>query len=208
MREVPSSVVAAAILAGGDSHRMGQDKASLEDNSRSLIAKQVLDLRDLSSSLPIYICAGSRRYPELADDDIRYLPDSIDSAGPLSGISEALQTAARHNPDDGYILVVPTDSLIPPSKVCKRLTDAVSTSSDVMLLKGKRLHPLHGLFSTRLGSRMQDYVESGGRAVMGFLDNEAWEPVTAPAEWEPCLNFNTPEEYQLALSAFAKMTSL
>jgi molybdopterin-guanine dinucleotide biosynthesis protein A len=206
--DASNAVIAAAILAGGDSQRMGLDKAALGDNDTSLIERQVKDLRDLSESLPILICSGSRRYKALNTYDVRHVPDSLNSAGPLAGVAKALETAATAGLEEGYVFVLPTDSLIPPSFIYDRLTGAESATDEVVLLEGERLHPLHGLFSVSLASSMSDYVESGGRSVMGFLDDLSWSAVTVPKAWEPCLNFNTPEEYERALAAFAKMTSV
>jgi molybdopterin-guanine dinucleotide biosynthesis protein A len=208
VNDASNAVIAAAILAGGDSQRMGEDKAGLGDNVSSLIEWQVNDLRDLSESLPILICSGSRSYEALNAYDVRYVPDSVKSAGPLAGVAQALETAATGGLEEGYVLVLPTDSLIPPSHIYDRLTGAMSGATEVVLLKGEHLHPLHGLFSVSLTSSMNDYIESGGRSVMGFLDDRSWSAVTVPGAWEPCLNFNTPEEYERALAAFAKMTSV
>jgi molybdopterin-guanine dinucleotide biosynthesis protein A len=124
----------------------------------------------------------------------------------LAGIAEALKAAKALNGGDGYVLVMPTDSLIPPSQIHRLLVDTATESADVVLLKGQRLHPLHGLFSTQLAPSMGRYLIAGGRAVMGFLDNERWQTALAPDDWEPCLNFNTPEEYTHAHSALAKTT--
>lgn len=208
MSDVSNPVIAVAILAGGNSFRMGQDKAALHHDGPSLIERQVSDLRYLSESLPIFICSGSRRYVELNVHNVRHVSDAVKSAGPLAGILQVLESVADAGLGDGYVLVVPTDSLVPPSSVYRLLTDSISFGSKVVLLQAERLHPLHGLFSATLASRMRNYVESGGRSVMGFLDHQPWETVTAPSEWEPCLNFNTPEEYDRAVSAFAKMTSV
>ena len=208
MNDASNAVIAAAILAGGDSQRMGEDKAALGDGDASLIEGQVKDLRDLSQSLPILICSGSRRYEALNTYDVQCVPDSLNSGGPLAGVAKALETAAAAGFEEGYVLVLPTDSLIPPSHIYDRLTAAVTATSEVVLLKGERLHPLHGLFSVSLTSSMNDYVESGGRSVMGFLDDRSWSAVTVPGTWEPCLNFNTREEYERALAALAKMTSV
>ena len=208
MSDLSNTVIAAAILAGGNSQRMGEDKAAIGNDDLSLIERQVSDLRDLSQSLPILICSGHRRYEALHNYDVRYVPDSLNSTGPLAGVAKALETAATAGRDEGYVFVLPTDSLIPPSHIYDCLTDATSATSEVVLLQGERLHPLHGLFSVALASRMNDYVESGGRSVMGFLDDRSWTAVTVPRGWDPCLNFNTPEEYERALAAFAKMTSI
>ena len=206
--DVSRTVIAAAILAGGDSQRMGADKAVLGDEGSSLIERHVRDLRNLSQSLPILICSGSRRYEALNSYDVRHVPDSVNSAGPLAGVAKALDTAATTGLEEGYVFVLPTDSLIPPSHIYDRLTDSMSATSEAVLVKCERLHPLHGLFSVALASSMNDYVESGGRSVMGFLDDRSWTAVTLPGAWETCLNFNTPKEYERALAAFAKMTSV
>ena len=200
------SVIAVAILAGGNSRRMGEDKAALVEAHQSLISHQVLDLRRVLPALPVFVCAGSRRYPELLPHGIHYVSDKVDDAGPLAGIAEALKAAKVLNGGDGYVLVMPTDSLIPPSQIHRLLVDAATESVDVILLKGQRLHPLHGLFSTKLAPNMHRYLTAGGRAVMGFLDDERWQTALAPDDWEPCLNFNTPEEYTHARSALAKTT--
>jgi molybdopterin-guanine dinucleotide biosynthesis protein A len=200
------SVIAVAILAGGNSRRMGEDKAALVEAHQSLISHQVLDLRRVLPALPVFVCAGSRRYPELLPHGIHYVSDKVDDAGPLAGIAEALKAAKALNGGDGYVLVMPTDSLIPPSQIHRLLVDTATESADVVLLKGQRLHPLHGLFSTQLAPSMERYLIAGGRAVMGFLDNERWQTALAPDDWERCLNFNTPEEYTHARSALAKTT--
>ena len=200
------SVIAVAILAGGNSRRMGEDKAALVEAHQSLISRQVLDLRRVLPALPVFVCAGSRRYPELLSHGIHYVSDEVDDGGPLAGIAEALKAAKALNGGDGYVLVMPTDSLIPPSQIHRLLVDAATESVDVILLEGQRLHPLHGLFSTKLAPNMHRYLTAGGRAVMGFLDDERWQTALAPDDWEPCLNFNTPEEYRHARSALAKTT--
>ena len=200
------SVIAVAILAGGNSRRMGEDKAALVEAHQSLISRQVLDLRRVLPALPVFVCAGSRRYPELLSHGIHYVSDEVDDGGPLAGIAEALKAAKALNGGDGYVLVMPTDSLIPPSQIHRLLVDAATESVDVILLKGQRLQPLHGLFSTKLAPNMHRYLTAGGRAVMGFLDDERWQTALAPDDWEPCLNFNTPEEYTYARSALAKTT--
>ena len=185
---------------------MGRDKAALLDEHQSLISRQVLELRSVLPALPVFVCAGSRRYQELLPHGIHYVSDEVADAGPLAGIAEALKAAKALNVGDGHVLVMPTDSLIPPSQIHRLLVDAATKSADVVLLKGQRLHPLHGLFSTKLAPSMHRYLTVGGRAVMGFLDNECWHAALAPDDWEPCLNFNTPEEYAHARSALPKTT--
>ena len=78
------SVIAVAILAGGNSRRMGEDKAALGEAHQSLISRQVLDLRRVLPALPVFVCAGPRRYPELLPHGIHYVSDEVDDGGPLA----------------------------------------------------------------------------------------------------------------------------
>ena len=57
-------------FGGGDSQRMGEDKAAIGNHDSSLIERQVSDLRDLSQSLSILICSGYRRYEALDTYDV------------------------------------------------------------------------------------------------------------------------------------------
>ncbi len=202
-----SHIHAAAILCGGESRRMGVDKASLVNGATSLIERQVEELRAMFPELRIFICSGSRDYPELEAYSVDYIHDTLESAGPLSGLGQALSTVAMDDEDAGSLFVIPIDSLILPTQILKVLTSSQSAAS-ITLLTSQRLHPLHGLFSAQLGRDMVQYVASGGRSVMDFVKAHTWQVAVAPDDWEPCLNFNSPEEYQEAIVALPALTVL
>jgi molybdopterin-guanine dinucleotide biosynthesis protein A len=91
-----------AILAGGQSKRLGQDKAliSIHGDGRPLIAHQIERLQPLSDDLFI---VGPER-PGYRDFNARLELDDYPSEGPLGGIATALRHA-RH----GRVLVVACD---------------------------------------------------------------------------------------------------
>lgn len=90
--------IAAYVLAGGRSSRMGQDKALLSLGGRPLVQHAVSKLRQLTEE--VYLL-GSR--PELAPF-APLVPDLREGCGPLGGIEAALAHTSRE-----WILVLPVD---------------------------------------------------------------------------------------------------
>lgn len=109
-----SASIAAYVLAGGRSSRMGQDKALLPLAGRPLVEHAVRKLRRLTEE--VYIL-GSR--PELAPF-APLVPDLRESCGPLGGIEAAL-THTHHE----WILLAPVDMPFLPSALLERWTQSV-----------------------------------------------------------------------------------
>jgi molybdopterin-guanine dinucleotide biosynthesis protein A len=81
----------AVLLAGGESRRMGRDKATIEFEGEPLWKRQLGLLRSLS---PQQLFVSARTKPEWLPDDAELLLDDPPSRGPLSGLTKAL-TAMR-----------------------------------------------------------------------------------------------------------------
>jgi molybdenum cofactor guanylyltransferase len=79
----------AVLFAGGESRRMGRDKAALMFAGRPLWSRQLDTLRDLQ---PDQILVSSRFQPIWSPAEIGVVPDEPPSRGPLSGITAALKT--------------------------------------------------------------------------------------------------------------------
>lgn len=77
----------AVLFAGGESRRMGVDKATLPVADRPLWLRQLETLRELRPDL-LLISARSR--PSWAPADIEVVLDESPSRGPLSGLAAAL----------------------------------------------------------------------------------------------------------------------
>ena len=81
----------AVILAGGKSSRMGRDKAWLEIDGQSLLARQIQLVREAGAQ-EVFI--SGRANVDYAEFDCRVLLDRLLDAGPLGGIESALAMAS------------------------------------------------------------------------------------------------------------------
>jgi len=81
--------ISIAILAGGQSRRMGRDKALLRVGSRSLL--EVVADRVKSLGVELFVVASDRA--EYEDLGFRVVPDLLPASGSLGGIYSALSVA-------------------------------------------------------------------------------------------------------------------
>jgi len=205
---VTAQLKGVAILCGGDSRRMGTDKALVDFDGMPLLRRHVEAILSLNLDVPIYVSSGTKRYEILDDCGVVYAPDVVAGAGPLSGLAGALTAAEKAGGAGGHVFAMPVDTLVPPGVLLDTLTKTRLGSSVAALIKGQRLHPVHGLFPVSAAAALSEFVQSGGRAVMEFLESLDIEQVSIDEAWESCLNFNYPEDFVSAREALAQITSL
>ena len=84
----------AVLLAGGESRRMGKDKATLLFRGELLWQIQLDLLRKLE---PAEILVSARTDPAWRPADVQFVPDAFPSRGPLSGLVASLdRITTRH----------------------------------------------------------------------------------------------------------------
>src|SRR5213083_1788480 len=79
--------ISAVLLAGGESRRMGRDKATLLFRGKPLWQIQLELLRNLE---PAEIFVSARADPAWRPADVQFVPDELPSRGPLSGLTATL----------------------------------------------------------------------------------------------------------------------
>lgn len=92
----PGSVLppfSAAVLAGGRSTRMGEDKAFVEVDGRPLVAR-VAGVLEVAGAAEVYVVGGDAA--RLAELGLRTVPDDRPGAGPVAATVTALDHA-RHD---------------------------------------------------------------------------------------------------------------
>ena len=187
--------VQAAILAGGQSSRMGKPKLFLDFRGNTFIAHLLAQLQRQVNSVLI---AGAPDPRQLADLGVAVIPDSLPDAGPLSGVAAALQHASRP-----WLLLAPCDNPLLPDHYATRLLHAARERQVplVYVRKQGREQPLYALVDARLRESLQEYLAQGGRKVLPW-----YESVGAQAlDWDDAGlafdNLNTPADYERFLAA-------
>ena len=201
------NIKAITILCGGDSRRMGRDKALVDLDGSPILRRHIEEVRSLHLEVPIFISSGERRYAILDDFDVTYVHDVVRGGGPLAGLAGALLAASEGGETGGHVFAMPVDTLVPPGILLAALKKDGVSGAGVALVKGERLHPVHGLFPISAAESLREFVESGGRAVMAFLETLEIYEASIDKGWEPCLNFNDPDDFVAAREALVRITA-
>ncbi|RJE85544.1 molybdenum cofactor guanylyltransferase [Paenibacillus sp. 1011MAR3C5] len=196
---MPDKLRNSVVLAGGQSSRMGQDKALLPIEGEPLLTRLVRQLTGVSEC--VTIATGTARRAESYREALEGLPfattiqfaeDIYPGEGPLAGLHAGLCTVQ----EEGYVLVTACDMPDISLSLLQRLLEARSGGSDAIYVRGQ---PFHALYHTRVTTLLEEALEQRNLRVMGFLGGlsttvlqqeiDCSEPVTGLS------NLNTQEEY-------------
>ncbi|MCX2726500.1 molybdenum cofactor guanylyltransferase [Thermomicrobium sp. 4228-Ro] len=194
-----------ALLAGGQSRRMGRDKALLDFLGEPLLARMIRRVRPLTDDL--FIVASDR--PEYEQFGVPVVPDRFPGCGPLGGIDTALH-AARHD----YCLVLSCDLPFVNPRLLAALL-AIPRDYDVLVpVRSIRtdqggdetFETLHAVYAkTCIPAIERCLAESRYKIVSFFSSVRVQRVEEAFVRWyDPdllsFLNANTPEAYAQALA--------
>jgi len=144
----------ALLLAGGESRRMGRDKATIAWEGKPLWERQLELLRGL---LPDKIFVSGRSRPNWLPDDVEVLIDDPPSRGPLSGLTKALAVMRTT-----HLIALAVDMPFLTSDEMRALSTLAATGSGVVPLIGEQAEPLAAIYPAEAA---QDF-----RAALGGSD--------------------------------------
>jgi molybdopterin-guanine dinucleotide biosynthesis protein A len=135
--------LAAVLLAGGKSRRMGLDKATLIVSGKRLWQIQLDLLRSLQ---PKKIFVSARTNPPWRPKDVRFIPDNPPSRGPLSGLAASMAYV-----DQGHHLaVLAIDMPFMNARFLRSLRDNTVPGQGVLPLIGNRAEPLAAIYPAEI----------------------------------------------------------
>ena len=184
----------AIILAGGQSRRMGQDKALLDVGGQPLI-QRVIDRLGGHFSDILISGAGYEQF------GLPVVPDAYEGAGSLGGICSAVAAS----PTD-HAFVVACDMPFVNLELIRHL-ETFTDSHDVVIARLERgLETLHAFYSKGCVPAMRRSIEGGDLKIISFFDAVRVK-VIEPDDWRRLdpeglsfFNVNTPAEYDRALA--------
>ncbi|MDO4268586.1 MAG: molybdopterin-guanine dinucleotide biosynthesis protein B [Eubacteriales bacterium] len=184
-----------AVLAGGLSSRMGQDKAGLQYKGQSFLQCQTEKGQRLG--IGDILVSGYR-----GQCGWNVVQDHFREKGPLGGLEAVLREAVHD-----YVLVLPVDVPQLPLSALRTLVRAGRRTSApaVVLSHGGRTEPLIGIYRAKLAELAKKRLSEGRGSVFAFLKEAGCQVCETGEPEEFFRNINTPEAYE-ALTATHRKT--
>lgn len=177
------------ILAGGESRRMGADKAFVQLAGRPLIAHVLDRLEPQVERVLISANGDAARFAGLG----RQVVADAKAHGPLSGVLAALTAAAAEGAT--HLVSTPVDTPFLPGDLVPQLLLAAEGSADGMALASDANgdHPATALWPVGLAPALASFLAEGQAKVTQFTDAHHAACARFP-DPRAFLNLNTPED--------------
>jgi molybdopterin-guanine dinucleotide biosynthesis protein A len=206
-----SNAMDAVILCGGQSRRMGQNKAFLPVNGKPLIEVQIEALRRVFERI-LLVTRAPREYEHLAKDAsaaggqaVEIVEDAIAGGGAMVGIYSGL-LAVRGRA--GFFVACDVPFL---SEGLIRFMIGLSVKEDVVIPKSPQgLEPTHAVYSKACLAPMEKQMLKGDFKIISFFPQVAVRVVSDAEvrQHDPMglalVNINTQDEYKQYSAALLK----
>lgn len=187
--------LAAIILAGGASRRMGRDKATLPYEGTTLVERMVSILKPRCA--PVFVIAApGQALPPL---DAEVLRDELRGVGPLLATGRGLRAAAEAGSELAFVAAVDMP-LLTVDLLDELAGPAVRLGADVVLPWDGRDHYLAGVYRTALAGRVADLVAAGERSMRALVERVDTQRIVMP-EQRALTNVNTAADLAAIRSA-------
>jgi len=122
---------AGAVLAGGESRRMGKDKAFVTVSGVAMVTSAVQALTTAGASAVIVVGGDA---PRIAKLGLPQIVDEFPGEGPLGGIISAIAHFNSSDDDIDAVVILPCDLVSPSDAAVRSVTAALDDSGvDVVL---------------------------------------------------------------------------
>ncbi|MBT4693759.1 MAG: molybdenum cofactor guanylyltransferase [Planctomycetaceae bacterium] len=202
MTDIPAPTVAGIVLCGGQSQRMGSNKALLPFGDETMIERVIRILNSVVS--PIVVVAGhDTKLPPLPDSII-VTHDRQPNQGPLEGIRMGL-AAIKHTATAAFVTGCDVPLLVP--SFIQTLIDQLGNGEHDVAVASEDgfLHPLAAVYRTHLIPVIDELLTAQRRRPLFLYDQVATNPVStdllikADPQLASLANLNQANDYFAAL---------
>ena len=179
------------LLAGGQSRRMGVDKAMLPWNGQPLWKHQ-LRLATAIEADEVLV-SGSADGPWRGA--ARVVPDAVSGHGPIAGLAAVL-AAMRSD----WLVLAAVDMPWLEAGMIRTLLTGCCGGAGVVPCLGDRVEPFAGIYPSRLAELAQRHAASGDRSLRNFVREAERRGCLKLISWEwkragSLKSINTPSEW-------------
>lgn len=191
--------LAGIVLAGGESRRMGRDKATLPGpRGPATLLEYVVGVLTQRCD-PIFVMAApGQPLPEVT---ARIIRDEIRGQGPLPATGRGLRAAAEAGARYAFVCAVDMP-LLSPELIDDLVHLATETKAEVVLPWDGRSHYLASLYRTDLAERIDRLVAGGARSMRALIDASDAQQIVLP-ESRFLANVNTEADLRALAQARA-----
>ena len=187
--------IAVIVLAGGQSSRMGRDKALLEIEGKCLLERSCEVAANLTSEVYV-LTAWPDRYRSILTKKCQFLVEYNPGSGPLIALTQGLTQITTE-----WILLLACDLPLLDVQIIQHwashLTAVPPSTLAVVPYQNSRWEPLCGFYRQQSLSSLQSFIEKGGRSFQVWLNQIAVVPLSVGERESVMLsNCNTLEEFE------------
>jgi molybdopterin-guanine dinucleotide biosynthesis protein A len=199
----PCSSIDVAILAGGQSKRLGFEKTMLPFGESTLLETVVEEIRNkIAPCTEIMIIKRPEvKIPEIKDKGVKFVNDALEKDGALIGIL----TALLYSKTDYCFIFACDMPFLNGSLISKMLNinRKRKRNYDALVPYSRRgIEPLHAIYSRRCLKKAYECINNNDLSVNSLLKQVKTEYIKADLYCNPdiaFMNINTIEDYELAL---------
>ena len=189
-----------AILAGGQSRRMGKDKLFLELNNKKLIEHTI---EKVKKYLKQVIIVTNQNNEFFIKNNLTVVKDCIEGQlGPLVGILSAMKWAKENSNKYSWIATFPCDTPFFPESIIKSFIEESEKKESLLLCASThgRQHNIFGLWSLDLYDKLRnDLVNKKIRKVQDWTEKNKIKKLEFKfKDYDPFFNINTEEDLEFA----------
>ena len=189
-----------AILAGGQSKRMGEDKLFLELNNRKLI-EYTID--KVNKYLKKVIIITNQDNEFFSKNNLTTVKDCIGGQlGPLVGILTAMKWAKENLINCSWIATFPCDTPFFPENIIKIFIEESKKKESLIFCANShgRRHNIFGLWSLDLYDKLKDdLINNKIRKVQDWTEKNKIKNLEFKfKDYDPFFNINTEEDFKKA----------
>ena len=189
-----------AILAGGQSKRMGKDKLFLELNNKKLIEYTI---EKVKKYLKKVIIVTNQDNEFFSQNNLTTVKDCIEGQlGPLVGILSAMKWAKENSKEYSWVATFPCDTPFFPESIIKSFIEESEKKESLLLSASShgRKHNIFGLWSLDLYDKLKnDLVDKKIRKVQNWTEKNKIKNLEFKfKDYDPFFNINTKEDLEFA----------
>jgi molybdopterin-guanine dinucleotide biosynthesis protein A len=201
----PISVV---ILAGGQSRRMGRDKAQISLGGASWLERTA---RLAHESAPAVCVVGRTRPENWPLEGTVFLEDAAPGLGPLGGLLAALRWASERNPSGG-VLALACDMPALSAEAVRWIVDEAALrcpARGLAVVNGGRVEPLFSIYGVANLPLVEQRLSEQRLSLAGLIEDAEFEKVEVRADIAAQLrNVNTPQDLEDLQSLMASRSNV